>query len=137
MPLPGTSRIRDTSNDAFRLTVDYVKQEALGPVKRTGRFVGYGLAATVLWSMGVILLLVGILRLLQTETSALTGNLSWVPYLVITFLALLVLGIAAWRITKGPAVLRAPAVEARQAARADAPPATRSTAPASEGGTTP
>ena len=127
MPLPGTDGIKDSGNDALRLTIDYVKQESLGPLKATGRFVAAGLAATVLWSVGLVLLLVGILRLLQTETgSALTGDWSWVPYGVVSVCAVAVVAIAVWRITAGPAAPRLPKVEARIAARSPA-----------EGGTNP
>lgn len=118
MPLPGTNGVKDSGNDALRLTIDYVKQESLGPIKATGRFVGLGVVATLLWSVGTVLLLVGLLRLLQTETgSALTGDLSWVPYLVVSVLAVAVVAIAVWRITAGPAERRLPDVEARIAAR--------------------
>ena len=117
MPLPGTNGVKDSGNDALRLTIDYVKQESLGPIKATGRFVAAGVAATLLWSVGAILLLVGLLRLLQTQTgSALTGNWSWVPYLVVSVLGIGVVAIAVWRITAGPAERRVPEVEARIAA---------------------
>jgi hypothetical protein len=107
------SVMRETGGDALQITIDYVKQESLGPLKATGRFVAAGLAATALLSVGTILLLVGVLRVLQTETGTFKGNLSWVPYAIVGALALAVMGFAAWRITKGPAARRYPEVSAR------------------------
>jgi hypothetical protein len=134
VPLPGTNGVKDSGNDALRLTIDYVKQESLGPLKATGRFVAAGLAATLLWSVGLVLLLVGLLRLLQTETgSALTGDWSWVPYVVVSVFAVAVVAIAVWRITAGPATPRLPKVEARIAARERAGTA----GPSAQGGTAP
>lgn len=117
MPLPGTHRIKDSGSDAVQLTIAYVKQEALGPLKATGRFVAAGIAATTLLSLGTLLLLVGVLRLLQTETgSTLSGDWSWVPYVVVSLLAVVIIGGAAWRVTAGPAERRYPDVAARVAA---------------------
>ena len=68
-------------------------------------------------AIGLLLILIGILRLLQTETgTALTGNWSWVPYAVVVFLGIVVMAFAASRITAGPGQARMPEVEARQRA---------------------
>lgn len=62
----------------------YVKQETLGPAKKLGRYLIFGLAGSLLLVLGVILLLLGFLRLLQSQTgSTFTGDLSWIPYLII------------------------------------------------------
>ena len=37
--------------------------------------------------MGALMLLVALLRLLQGETGAFDGNLSWIPYLIVTVVA--------------------------------------------------
>jgi predicted cobalt transporter CbtA len=97
------SGVRASGNDAFRLTIDYVKQETLEPLKNIGRFLAYGVAGSLLLAIGAILLLVGVLRLLQGETGAFHGNLSWVPYVIVIFVALAGAGLAGWRITAGPA----------------------------------
>ncbi len=63
----------------------------------------FGVSASILGSIGGLLLLLALLRLLQTETgSTFGGNLSWLPYLITAAAALLVLGLAVWRITKTP-----------------------------------
>lgn len=76
--LPGEAQ------ELFQLVVGYAKQETLDPVRNLGRFIGYGMGGAVLSSLGAVLLLLGGLRLLQTETGdAFDGNLTFVPYLVV------------------------------------------------------
>ncbi len=76
--LPGEAQ------ELFQLVVGYAKQETLGPVRNLGRFLGFGLAGALLGSVGTVLLLLGGLRLLQTETGdAFDGRLTWVPYLIV------------------------------------------------------
>ena len=105
----GPKGLRRAGDDAFKLTVDYLKQEALEPLKGLGRFVAWGLAGSLAIAVGILLLLVGILRLLQDETgTALTGNWSWVPYFAVSVVGLAVAGIAAWRIVAGPAKRKVP-----------------------------
>jgi len=90
--------------DFFQLVLDYAKQETLGPLKSLGRFVAYGVAGSMAITLGAVLLLLAVLRALQTETgSTFTGNLSWLPYLITVAGALAVMVLAAWRIKKGPA----------------------------------
>ena len=72
------------AQDLFQLVVGYAKQETLDPIKNLGRFVGYGMAGALLGSLGVVFLLLGGLRLLQTETgSAFDGKLTWIPYVLV------------------------------------------------------
>jgi hypothetical protein len=76
--LPGQAQ------DLWQLVVGYAKQETLDPIKGLGRFVGFGLAGAISGSLGVVLLLLGGLRLLQTETgSAFTGRRTFIPYLLV------------------------------------------------------
>ena len=90
--------------DFFQLVVDYAKQETLGPLKSLGRFVAYGVAGSMAITLGAVLLLLAVLRALQTETgSTFTGNLSWLPYLITVAGAVAIMVLAAWRIKKGPA----------------------------------
>jgi hypothetical protein len=80
--LPGEAQ------ELFQLVIGYAKQETLDPVRNLGRFVGFGLGGALLGSLGAVLLLLGSLRLLQTETGdALDGNLSFVPYVVVLVLS--------------------------------------------------
>jgi hypothetical protein len=105
----GGSGLRRAGDDAFKLTVDYLKQEALDPLKGLGRFLLWGVVGSLAIAVGVLLVLVGILRLLQSETgTALTGNWSWVPYFAVALIGLGVVGAAAWRITAGPGKRKLP-----------------------------
>jgi hypothetical protein len=109
----GAKGLRRSGDDAFKLTVDYLKQEALTPLKGLGKFLAWGLLGSLLIAVGVLLVLVGILRLLQADTgTALTGDWSWVPYFAVAVVGVAVAGVAAWRITAGPGRAKLP--EARE-----------------------
>jgi lysylphosphatidylglycerol synthetase-like protein (DUF2156 family) len=93
--------------DIAQLVVDYVRQETVDPIRSLGQFLSWGILGSLLIALGTVLLLVGVLRLLQTETG-LTGDLSWIPYLIVAVLAIIVMGLAVWRVTAGPAARRIP-----------------------------
>lgn len=66
------------------MVVAYAKQETIDPIKGLGRYVVWGLLGAVTLSLGLVLLVLGGLRLLQTETgSAFGGRLTWIPYLLV------------------------------------------------------
>lgn len=72
------------ASELWDLVRAYAKQETVGPLKGLWRFVGFGLAGAFLLGIGVVLLAVGGLRALQTETgSTFDGNWSWAPYLIV------------------------------------------------------
>lgn len=105
----GGKGLRRSGDDAFQLTLAYLKQEALDPLKGLLRFLAWGVAGSLAIAVGVLLLLVGVLRLLQDETgTALTGDWSWVPYFSVALIGLGVVGVAIWRITAGPAKPKRP-----------------------------
>ena len=120
MPSPsdnGSHGLRHAGDDAFQLTVDYLKQEVVQPLKGLGRFLYMGIAGSFFLAFGILLILLGVLRLLQTETgTALTGDWSWVPYAVVVVLGIAVIGVAVWRITAGPGKEKLPEVMARHEA---------------------
>jgi hypothetical protein len=98
----GIRGFRRAGDDAFKITVDYLKQETLGPLQGLGRFLLWGVTGSLAIAIGIVLILVGILRVLQEETgTALTGNWSWVPYFAVSLIGAGVAGVAAWRITAG------------------------------------
>jgi hypothetical protein len=98
----GLSGLRDESQEVVKLVVDYIKQETLDPVKGLGRYVVFGVAGSVALSAGLLILAVGFLRLLQTETgSTFTGNLSWIPYVICAVLVVLVAFIAVKAVSRG------------------------------------
>lgn len=74
------------AQDLLQLVIGYAKQETIEPVRNLGRFVGYGLGGALLGSLGAVLLLLGSLRLLQTETGSAFEGDGWrssVPYLLV------------------------------------------------------
>lgn len=82
------------------ILVAYFKQETLLPLRELGRYLAFGVAGSVLLGTGVMLLALGCLRLLQTETGeAFDGNWSWVPY-VIVFAVLMIGAAVTWTARK-------------------------------------
>ena len=73
--------IAQVLSELWELTVSYAKQETVEPLKGLGRFIGYGIAGSILTGIGVLLLTLAFLRGLQRQTGVLlTGHLSWIPY---------------------------------------------------------
>ena len=95
-----------TNNELWTLTVDYAKQEIKDPLKGLGSWVAWGVASFFLMGTGMVLLALGMLRALQTETgSTFTGSLSFLPYLLVLVAAVVVLAIAFFvvdRMKRGP-----------------------------------
>jgi hypothetical protein len=107
-----SSRLAQSGQDATQLVIDYVKQETLEPLQGVGRFLIFGIVGSLALCVGVVLVLVGFLRLLQTETgSTFTGDLSWLPYVIVAVPAVAMIGLATWRVTAGPAAPRLPEPE--------------------------
>jgi hypothetical protein len=94
------ARREDTSIEGLVYLVrDYAKQETVGPLKGAGRWVGYGVAGAVLLGTGLALVLLGLLRLLQTEWDrAATGSLSWLAYLIVFIVCVLAIIVTVSRI---------------------------------------
>ncbi len=91
----------DGLKDVFSLSLRYVKQETVGPAKRLAGFVAFGLVATVATGIGMVLVGLGLLRLLQTETgTAFSGHLDWLPYLITVVLLAAAAGAAVLKIGK-------------------------------------
>lgn len=79
----------------------YAKQETIGPLKGAGRWLGYGAAAAFCMGLGLVLLLLGMLRLIQTEVDRLaTGSLSWAAYGVTLIVTIALLALTLLRIKK-------------------------------------
>ena len=91
-----TSSPRDDDPTSIAGVVDlvktYAKQETLGPLKGAGRWLAMGAAGAVLLGLGLTIVLLGVLRLIQAEwPRSATGSLSWIPYLIVLVLCLLLL----------------------------------------------
>lgn len=80
----------------------YAKQETVGPLRNAGRFLGFGIAGALTLAVGVALLLLGLLRLVQTEWErAASGSLSWLAYLIVLVACIVGIVLALSRINKG------------------------------------
>ncbi len=78
----GTEDLGTLVREIGTMLVDYVKQETLDPIKGLGRFLLVGLVAMVVTGIGVILVVLGGVRLLQDEAgAAFDGHLKFLPYL--------------------------------------------------------
>jgi hypothetical protein len=84
----------------------YVRSQTIEPLKALGRYVQFGCAGSLFVGIGGVLVLVGFLRLLQTSTSVFHGHLSWIPYVIVCTLAVVVLSVVALIIGRGPAARR-------------------------------
>ncbi len=93
--------IPQVASELWELSTAYAKQETIDPLKGLGRFLGYGVGGAILLGLGSVLLLLAGLRALQTETdTTFTGNLSWIPYLIVTAVALVLSALVVWRVVK-------------------------------------
>jgi cytochrome c biogenesis protein CcdA len=88
-------------NDVFTMVTDYAKQETLGPLRGAGRWLAFGTLGALLIGVGSSFILLGLLRLLQTEwTRSATGSLSWLSYLIVLVVGILGILLAVSRIRK-------------------------------------
>lgn len=89
----GTETTKAELSELVSLLRRYVVQETVGPLKSVARTLAFGAAAAVLFGIGGVLLLVGLLRVLQTETGTVfAGGWSWAPYFLTLVAAVMALG---------------------------------------------
>jgi hypothetical protein len=101
VPEPSDKSVPQVVSELWDLTKDYARQETVDPLKGIGRYLAYGLGGAVLTSIGVILLMLALLRALQTETgTTFTGNLSWIPYLIVLVVGGALVALALSRINR-------------------------------------
>jgi uncharacterized membrane protein len=103
-PAPRRPSETTTVTDAIELIKEYARQETIGPLRGAGRWVAYGVVGALLLAISVSFLMVGVLRMLQTEaTETFSGNwMRIIPYLVALAIGILVIVVAASRIGKKP-----------------------------------
>ena len=83
--------------------------KGLGAIRSTGsetlqlgRYILFGVAGSVVLSIGLVILAVAFLRVLQGETgSTFTGNWSWAPYLICAVAVVIVAAIAVKAVSRG------------------------------------
>ena len=90
------------AREALELVKDYARQETIAPLKRLGRYLGFGVGGALLLGLGLLFGAFAGLRALQTETgSTFTGSWSWAPYLIVMGGAAVVIGLMVVMITRG------------------------------------
>ncbi len=87
--------------DVIEFVKTYAKQETLDPLKGAGRWLGFGAAAAFAMGLGLMIMLLGVLRLVQTELDRLaTGSLSWAAYALTLVVTVALLAITLLRVKK-------------------------------------
>ena len=87
-------RRKQGAAEVLEVVKSYARQELLDPLRGVPRWLALGLLGSIGVIIGVVLLVLALLRGLQTETgAAFEGNLSWVPY-AIALVAMLLLATA-------------------------------------------
>lgn len=88
--------------EVVSLVVDYARQETVGPLRGAGRWIGFGIAGAVSLGIASSLLVLGVLRLIQTEFAPTFAGrwMSLLPYVIALVVCLVVVAIAASRIGK-------------------------------------
>jgi choline-glycine betaine transporter len=99
--LPDSGSLPDQISDFIATTKAYALQETVDPLRRAKSYLLWGTAGASVGAIGIVMLLLAGLRALQTETgSHLTGNWSWVPYLIMLVVTVALLGLVISRIGK-------------------------------------
>jgi len=104
-PLDDTTRRSGTPDTSIAGVVDlvktYAKQETVEPIKNAGRFVAFGSAGALALGLGGALVLLGLLRLFQTEVDRTArGSLSWLAYVIVLAICIAGIAVAVSRIGK-------------------------------------
>lgn len=100
-PRVTTKREQASVGETIEFVKTYVRQETVGPLKGAGRWIAMGAAGAICLGLGLSLLLLGLLRLVQSEVSDIAdGRLSWLPYLIVLAVCVLLLAVAVLQINK-------------------------------------
>jgi hypothetical protein len=95
--------VTENIRDLWELLLAYARQEMVDPLKGLGRYIGWGVGGSLFLGLGLVLLALGGLRALQTETGdVFDGNWSFAPYLIVFVVLVAVLVFTASRITREP-----------------------------------
>lgn len=98
-----STSLGETIRELWELLRSYARQETIDPLKGLGWYLAYGVPAALLTSLGLGLLLLGALRLLQSEGGRwldAVGDSSPLPYLAVVVLVAAAGGILGSRVRK-------------------------------------
>lgn len=90
----GGKSVPELVSELWQLTVAYLKQETVVPIKGLGRYIAFGVAGSVMLAIGLVYLVLALLRGLQDAIDP-TERLRWLPYLITLVVAAAVAGLAA------------------------------------------
>lgn len=93
---------KDTLDELRVMVVDYAKQETLDPIKNLGKWVAFGFAGALFVALGLLMLGLGLLRALQTQTDVFDGNFTWAPYLILVAVIGLAMAVTVRAMLKRP-----------------------------------
>lgn len=78
----------------------YAKQETIGELRGTGRWLAWGAVGGISILLGLLFTLIGVLRLLQSTVFDGSTAFSWIPYFIVLGLALVLIVFSQTRIRK-------------------------------------
>lgn len=78
----------------------YAKQETVGELRGTGRWLAWGAVGGISILLGLLFTLIGVLRLLQSTVFDGSTAFSWIPYFIVLGLALVLIVFSQTRIRK-------------------------------------
>ena len=87
--------------ELYNLVVNYARQQTIDPIRGVGRWLAFGLIGAVLMSIGLVLGVLGVLRLIQTTTIGESNSWSWTGYLITIAACIAVGWLAVSRIRRG------------------------------------
>jgi hypothetical protein len=90
---------QQTLQELWELLRDYARQETVGPLKSLGVRVGKGLLGSVLVALGYFLIVLAVMRFLQTHYSF-TMDHNWIPYGVAVVMIAAMMFVAYKRMTR-------------------------------------
>jgi hypothetical protein len=90
---PPPKSFQETIRELWELLTGYARQETVEPLRHLGRRIGFGLAGSVLFSLGWFLVALGAMRLLQTHTLPVIGDWFRIHNWAVYGMALLILAL--------------------------------------------
>ena len=109
MSVPDSSSHRRQRKDRDDLSIpelidylrSYVMQETVDPLRGVGRWLAFGAAGAFCLGLGLVIVLLGVLRVIQEEWHrSASGSWSWVAYLITLLVAVGLLVLTLMRIKK-------------------------------------
>lgn len=76
-----------TLGEMYDLVRDYVKQETLDPIRGAGRWMAWAALGAVTLILGMTFLMLGLLRLVQSELFTANDGKTWIPYLIVVIVS--------------------------------------------------